>query len=172
MTDGDILNMICRDLPDLDCEPGCTACCTVTLMSPEELRRVPREYKTGEVGLLPVPMRMVGGRRTEARVPVPARMLLGLVARPRMAVTEMAQEGLLLAGFGLEGVTCPWAAPGEGCRIYEWRPFVCRIMGAGGGLGRLTCPRGVRPSFEMPETVVMQRFLWWSNLFPPERPGA
>ena len=165
MTEAEILTGICADLPEVACEPGCIMCCTVALWSPAEWARLPQEFRAG-VGLARIPMRGPRNARLVARLPVREEQLLMVAGRRKLAVTEPVAKGILLTSFGLEGLTCPFAQPGQGCTVYEYRPFTCRIMGASAGPGRLACPRGFPASAPLPETVIMQRFLLWTNLFP------
>ena len=38
-----------------------------------------------------------------------------------------------------QGATCPWFKPGQGCQVYEARPWVCRLYGH---VQRMPCPNG------------------------------
>lgn len=165
MTDAEILNRICDDLPGLDCRPGCVDCCSVALWSLEEWRRLPAEYKGQGKGLLKVPMRINGGRTVTAFLPVKAKDMMSLAVRKKLAVTVAAEESIVLAGFGLENIACPYRQEGVGCTIYDYRPFVCRIMGASAVEGPMHCPHGIDCVAPVPETVIMQRYLLWTNLF-------
>ncbi len=165
MTDAEILDRIGAALPGLDCQAGCVECCTVALWSLEEWRRLPQEHKGKGYGLLKVPMRVNGGRTVTAFLPVLAQNMMALATRKKMAVTIAAEAGIVLAGFGLENITCVYRREGEGCAVYEHRPFTCRIMGASAVPGPMKCPRGIECAAPLPETIIMQRFLLWTNLF-------
>ncbi len=169
MTEPEILDRIYADLPHTECQPGCVECCTVALWSPAEWRRLPQEHKGPGIGLAKVPMRGPMNLRLVALLPVKAGELMSVASRSKLAVTEVTADGILLASFGLEGVRCPFAQAGEGCRVYDWRPFSCRIFGASGVAGPMSCPKGAAPEFVLPESVIMQRWLLWTNLLKKDR---
>lgn len=51
--------------------------------------------------------------------------------------------------FGVDGLEnpvtgrCPFASP-QGCRVYDRRPFMCRLFGSTKGAPLLACPHGVK----------------------------
>ena len=167
MTEKDIIARIYGDIPPITCEPGCVECCTVALWSPYEWNQVPlaeRQLEGRRLGVLRIPMRGPCNSRLLALLPVRAEEMMGLAARPKLALTEVTDRGILLMGFGLDGVKCPFAAPGEGCSIYEHRPFTCRIFGMSGEPGPMSCHKWIAPAYVIPESIIMQRWLLWTNL--------
>lgn len=165
MTEAELLDFINADLPGLACEPGCVDCCTVALWSLEEWRRLPDEFKGQGYGLLKVPMRLNGKRTVTAFLPVRSQDMMALAARKKMAVTVAVNGSITLAGFGLEKIACVYRKEGEGCSIYDYRPFTCRIMGASAVAGPMHCPKGIACDQPVSESIIMQRFLLWTNLF-------
>lgn len=163
MNQADIHNFICSDLPSLDCDPGCVDCCTVALWTRLEWDRLPAAHKEN-TGLITLPVRGPGKARLEALLPVKKDQIMSLALRKKLAVVEVVQEGLLLTSIGLENVHCPFSQAGTGCTVYEYRPFVCHIMGASALPGRMHCPRDIAPDVALPEDIIMQRFLTWTNL--------
>lgn len=163
----DIHEFICADLPEIKCIPGCIRCCTVALWTKDEWAAVPPERKE-KIGTIQVPLRGPGNKRLIALLPVREDQIMPMAMAKKIAVVEIVEEGLLLAAAGLESVRCPFAVEGEGCSVYEYRPFVCRIMGVADNPGRLKCPEKVNPEGPLLDSIVMQRFLLWSNLFEPD----
>ena len=168
MNEAEILTWIYGNLPEMNCEPGCVECCTVALWSPAEWAKLPPEFKGAGYGLAKVPMRGPRNTRMVALLPVKARELMSIASRPKLAVTVVVDTGILLTSYGLEGVRCPYAIAGEGCSVYEWRPFSCRIFGSSGEIGPMSCGKGIKPSFALPESIIMQRWLLWTNLLKPD----
>lgn len=163
MDSADILNIIYADLPEVNCRPGCIDCCTVALWSKTEWDAVPAEKKDN-IGAVTVPMRGPGNTRLTALLPVQDHQIMALAMAKKMAVVEVVAEGLLLASHGLDGILCPFAIAGEGCGVYANRPFICRVMGTASSPSRLRCPDGIDPVRPLPESIVMQLFLLWTNL--------
>ena len=158
-----VSKFIIEDIPAIPCKYGCVDCCTVVLWTKFEWEQLPELYKAG-VSSVNVPFRGPGNIRLKAIVPVNETRVIELAMRKKMAVTEVTSDGLLLTSFGLENIRCPFAMDGEGCTVYEYRPFVCRIMGSA-KKGRMHCPRDISPADYLPDDIIMQRFLLWTNLF-------
>ena len=68
-------------------------------------------------------------------------------------------EGILarLAAGETDCDKCPQSTP-QGCKIYDKRPFMCRIFGAtdqhGVGMASLVCPHGCKPENPLTEAQV------------------
>lgn len=158
-----IPKIIIENIPAIQCEPGCVDCCTVALWTKQEWDCLPAESKTG-IGSINVPMRGPGRARLKTILPVKESQIIPLAMKKKLAVTEVTRDSLLLTSVGLENIRCPFAVDGEGCTVYDYRPFVCRIMGSG-EKGRMHCPKDIEPASYLPDDIIMQRFLLWTNLF-------
>lgn len=169
MTEEEILYAICSDLPSIQCESGCLDCCTVALWSPVEWRRLPYEARSHmELGLAKVKMNSPGSNLRLAGLPVHKKDMIAVAARSKMAVTRITvDEGLIITSFGLEGLNCVFRDAEKGCSIYEYRPFICRIMGSNSEAKcGLSCPKGIKPDRELPDYHINKRFAMWTTLFP------
>lgn len=169
MTEQEILHCICSDLPSIACESGCVDCCTVALWSPTEWTLLPQEEREKQrLGLVKVKMSTGPGEVRLAGLPVLAKDMMAIAARGKVAVTRMTtDEGLILSSFGLEGTTCVFRDPEMGCTIYDYRPFICRIMGCTStSRTGLSCPKGIKPDHELPDHNINARFAMWVSLFP------
>lgn len=169
MTEEEILHAIESDLPSIQCESGCVDCCTVALWSPVEWRRVPLDERSHlDLGLVKVKMSSPGSLLRLAGLPVMRRDMMAVAARGKIAVTRITEdEGLIITSFGLEGMSCVFRDGEKGCSIYDYRPFICRIMGSNSvSKCGLSCPKGVKPDRELPDHHINKRFAMWATLFP------
>jgi Fe-S-cluster containining protein len=159
------------DLPHVPCKEGCVDCCSIAFWSPFEWSRVPEELleKVKPIGSVNVPMRVFGGEKVLALLPVHRQRVMEIANRKKMAVTEWtSDQGLLLKSVGMEGLSCIFKEEGKGCMVYEYRPFICRVMGTSITADRLICPDGILPDKPLPDFSLKKRFAMWVSLFPPQ----
>ncbi len=108
---------------------------------PRELRMIYREIPTSspcKPGCSdccgPVPWSSAELARVQSEIPITAER----IALDHMTVLMDPQTG-----------SCPFVAEGGGCKVYERRPFICRLFSSSVESPMLRCPHGACPACPM-----------------------
>ena len=105
------------------CRAGCTACCH----GPFDISAADAELLREGLATLPA------ADRTEVRVR--AELLLTRMRElapawgPPWSIDDLGEEGFDRLAEALAGVPCPMLGDDGRCRVYAYRPLVCRLIG-------------------------------------------
>ena len=139
-------------IPEMDCLKGCIDCCCPVPFTLDEWRKVPLEFKKG--------LDIIQGEQGSKLIWLP--MKPGYIHPARMKAGGHYEIGEIMRGFkDKEEPECPFAEPFEGCRIYAYRPLLCRLFGVVAH-PMMICRRGFRPrhllKHEVAAIMIMARY--------------